>query len=271
MNVYTPASTKIVHNTRADMTNRLFVPQPVHLVQYDKRLPILAVRMYRDGQLYTIPDSAKVNIRLGKKDRTFVYNPALGVDSTKTIVYFEISLQMVTLFGEVNPVVEIDIADQIAASSPIPILIDRNPVQEDMIESSIEYITAKEYAEKAVEAANKAKTSETNAKASETAAKASETKAKTSETNAKASENAAKTSETKAKTSETNAKASESVAKVSEAKAKTSETNAKASENAAKASEMNAKTSEMNAKASETAAKISEEIAKEVEKPSKAY
>lgn len=206
MNTYTPGSTKIVHWTSVDMSGRDIVPRPVHLVQYDKRMPILAVKMYKDGQVYEIPDTATVNIRLGKKDRTFVYNPALGVDSSKTVVYFEITQQMVVLYGNVMPIVEIEIGNQVAGSGPIHIVVDPNPIQEDMIESTVEFLTAKEYALAAEASAIKAKTSETNAKASETNAKSSEIKAKTSETNAKSSETKAKTSEINAKSSETNAR-----------------------------------------------------------------
>lgn len=164
--------------------------------------------------------------------------------------------------------------------------------------------TAKDNADRAVQAAEEAKTSENNAKesenkakeseeaahASEVAAKASQDAAKvsednahdsevaskeseeaaaSSEQNAKASENAAKTSEGKAKVSEVNAKESEENAARSETKAKESEVNAKNSEDKARVSEANAKISETNAKNSEVAAKASEEAAKVSEQKAK--
>ena len=48
MGVYTPDSNRVVHYTYADMTARQIV-RPVHLVQYDQGLPIIAVKLYNDG------------------------------------------------------------------------------------------------------------------------------------------------------------------------------------------------------------------------------
>lgn len=233
----------------ADFVSRQ-IGRPVHVVQYDDGIPLLAVKLFSDGQPYTIPANADINIKLSKPDGKFVYNPALGCNSARNTVYFEITYQMVLFANELSPVIEVIIGNSVSASSSISIIIDRNPIQNDAIESTSEWKmiqSAVEYSKEAVTAAanasasrSAAKTSETNAKTSENAAKTSETKAKTSETNAKASEYAAKTSETKAKSSETNAKASEDAAKTSAEKVKTSETNAKASENAAKVSALQA-------------------------------
>ena len=188
-----------------------------------------------------------VSIRLGKPDRTFVYNKALGCDSTRTIVYFEITEQMTVFSGEYYPVIEIKDGDKIANSSTIYLVIDRNPVQTDYIESTFEYKELVEYRDEALKAKEAAKLSETNAKESEINAKESEINAKESETNAKTSETKAKASEEASKLSETKAKASEEASKLSETKAKESEINAKASETKAKESETNAKESETNA------------------------
>ena len=94
---YTP--TGISHATSVDFSKRS-VNQPVHIVQYDQSLPILAVSLYNNGQLYRLSESMDVSIRLGKPDRTFVCNKALGCDSTRTIVYFEITQQMSLFDGE---------------------------------------------------------------------------------------------------------------------------------------------------------------------------
>ena len=270
---YTP--TGISHATSVDFSKRS-VSQPVHIVQYDKTLPILAVSLYNNGQLYRLSESMDVSIRLGKPDRTFVYNKALGCDSTRTIVYFEITQQMSLFDGEFYPVIEIKDGEKIANSSTIYLIVDRNPIQNDYVESTIEYKELVDYRDEALKANKEAKQSELNAKASETKAKASENASKVSETNAKtseehalASENASKASETNAKVSETKAKASENASKVSETKAKESETKAKASEEASKLSETNAKASETKAKESETNAKSSEEHALASENASK--
>lgn len=176
MGVYTPDSNRVVHYTYADMTARQIV-RPVHLVQYDQGLPIIAVKLYNDGLEYTIPTNATVNIRCGKVDGNFVYNPALGWDSAMHTVYFEVTKQMTALAGEINPIVEIELNNKIVSSGAIAVQIDFNPVQEQSIRSTTEYLTAKQYATQAVDAAAKAASSASNASASATNAKKSETAA----------------------------------------------------------------------------------------------
>lgn len=225
MGTYTPDSNKIVHNVDVDFKRREIV-KPIHLVQYDDSLPILAVSLYSDGQTYTIPDSAYISIRVGKSDRTFVYNKSLGYNQAKNIAYFEITQQMTALNGDVKAVIEVNDNGNVACSSYIIFAIDRNPVQEDMVESTDEFTTIVEMKDIAVKSANEAKKSESNAKESETNAAKSANEAKKSESNAKESENNAATSESNAAKSENAAKESENKAKESETNAKLSETNA---------------------------------------------
>lgn len=235
---YTP--TGISHATSVDFSKRS-VNQPVHIVQYDRSLPILAVSLYNNGQLYRLSESMNVSIRLGKPDRTFVYNKALGCDSTRTIVYFEITQQMSLFDGEYYPVIEIMDGDKIANSSTIYLVVDRNPVQHDYIESTIEYKELVDYRDEAVQAAETASTSAANAKQSETNAKASEEASKLSETNAKNSENE---SVKYGNLSKSYAVGTDNVVRENDA-----EDNAKKYCETAKSSEFNAKQSETNAKA----------------------
>ena len=273
---YTP--TGISHATSVDFSKRS-VNQPVHIVQYDRSLPILAVSLYNNGQLYRLSEDMEVSIRLGKPDRTFVYNKALGCDSTRTIVYFEITQQMSLFDGEYYPVIEIMDGDKIANSSTIYLVVDRNPVQHDYIESTTEYKEIVEYRDEALKAGKEAKESAKIAsdsaktavdkakeaiEASETAVNAANSASESAESIIGVEENVtrignmvsekepiiteaaevASTSATNARQSETNAKASEEASKLSETNSKQSETNAKASEEAAKLSETNAKNSE---------------------------
>ena len=300
---YTP--TGISHATSVDFSKRS-VNQPVHIVQYDRSLPILAVSLYNNGQLYRLGESMEVSIRLGKPDRTFVYNKALGCDSTRTIVYFEITQQMSLFDGEYYPVIEIMDGEKIANSSTIYLVVDRNPVQHDYIESTIEYKELVDYRDEAVKAGKEAQEAAKVAKdsvqtvvdktkeaieAGQTAADAAnkasksaesilgvedrvtklETSASTSAKNAKTSEDKAKQSETNAKVSETNSKKSEEAAKASEDKAKQSETNAKSSETNSKKSEEATKASADKAKQSETNAKASEDESVKYSNLSKSY
>ena len=273
---YTP--TGISHATSVDFSKRS-VNQPVHIVQYDRSLPILAVSLYNNGQLYRLSESMDVSIRLGKPDRTFVYNKALGCDPTRTIVYFEITQQMSLFDGEYYPVIEIMDREKIANSSTIYLIVDRNPVQHDYIESTVEYKELIDYRDEAVKAGKEAKEAAKVAQdsaqtvvdktkdaieASKTAIDAANKASESAKSILGVEENVtrignmvsekepiilqaadtASTSATNAKASETNAKASEEAAKVSETNAKQSEINAKASEEASKVSETNAKNSE---------------------------
>ena len=284
---YTP--TGISHTTSVDFSKRS-VSQPVHIVQYDKSLPILAVILYNNGQLYRLSEDMEVSIRLGKPDRTFVYNKALGCDSTRTIVYFEITQQMSLFDGEYYPVIEIMDGDKVANSSTIYLVVDRNPVQHDYIESTTEYKELVDYRDEAVKAGKEAKESAMIAsdsaktavdktkeavEASETAVNAANSASESAESILGVEENVTRignmvsekepiitaAAET-ASTSATNAKDSEN-------KAKESETNSKASEEAAKLSETKAKESETNSKASEEASKLSETNAKDSENKAK--
>lgn len=279
VSIYTP--TGISHATSVDFSKRS-VNQPVHIVQYDRSLPILAVSLYNNGQLYRLSETMEASIRLGKPDRTFVCNKALGCDSTRTIVYFEITQQMSLFDGEYYPVIEIMDGDKIANSSTIYLVVDRNPVQRDYIESTIEYKELVDYRDEAVKAGNEAKEAAKIAKdsvqtvvdktkeaveASETAVNAANSASESAESILGVEENVtrignmvsekepiitsaaetASTSATNAKASEDKAKKSEEASKLSETNSKLSETNAKAYEEASKLSETNAKNSEIEA------------------------
>ena len=225
VSVYTPDSTKILHVAYADFVSRQ-IGRTVHVVQYDDGLPLLAVKLFSDGQPYTIPSNADINIKLGKSDGKFVYNPALGCDSARHIVYFEITYQMVILAEEVSPVVEVIIGSSVSASSSISIIIDRNPVQKDSIQSTSEWKMiqqAVEYTKESINAAASASASRSAAATSASNAKTSETNAARSATAAASSASAAATSASNAKTSETNAARSATAAGVSESNAFESE------------------------------------------------
>ncbi len=253
VSTYTPDSTKILHTAYADFVSRQ-IGRTIHVVQYDDSLPLLAVKLFSDGQPYTIPSNAEISIKLGKSDGKFVYNPALGCDSARHTAYFEITYQMVVLAETVSPIIEVRIGTSIAASSSIGVIIDRNPIQREDIESTSEWKVIEQainYSKEAISAAASASASRSAAAVSESNALVYRNAAQTAATNAANSASAASTSATKAKTSETNAANSASASATSATKSKESETNAKVSETNAKTSETNAKTSETNAANSE--------------------
>lgn len=137
---YSPPAAALIKATRADFDRRDVV-QPVHLVQYDDTLPVLAVTLYKGGQPWTLPTGADVNLRMDKKDGHYVYNPALGVSSDRATVYLAVTAQMTTGYGTFAPIVEVLAGGGVAGMAALRLEIDRNPVQDDMIESTDEYKT----------------------------------------------------------------------------------------------------------------------------------
>lgn len=137
---YSPPETALIKATRADFDRRDVV-QPVHLVQYDDTLPVLAVDLYKGGQPWTLPTGADVNLRMDKKDGHYVYNPALGVSSDRATVYLAVTAQMTTGCGTFAPVIEVLAGGGVAGMAALRLDIDRNPVQDGMIESTDEYKT----------------------------------------------------------------------------------------------------------------------------------
>lgn len=137
---YSPPAEALIKATRADFDRRDVV-QPVHLVQYDDTLPVLAVALYKGGQPWTLPTGADVNLRMDKKDGHYVYNPALGVSSDRNTVYLAVTAQMTTGCGTFAPVIEVLAGGGVAGMAALRLDIDRNPVQDGMIESTDEYKT----------------------------------------------------------------------------------------------------------------------------------
>ena len=151
--VYPVPETAVVYPTTAWMGTERGIAAPVPLVQYDNTLPILAAALYLNGQPYTVPDGAAVNIRMDKRDGHYVYNPALGVSEDRQTAYIAVKLQMTTGAGEYWPTIEIVIDGQVAGTSYVPLLIAENPVPEDAIESTDEFKTIQQLVEETKEAA----------------------------------------------------------------------------------------------------------------------
>lgn len=160
MKTYVPdTSSRIIHYTSVDFTKRT-VQTPIHLVQYDSSLPIIAITLMEGTNAYSLPADGVAELRYGKNDYTFVIADALGQSADGTIVYFEITYQMTVESGEHHPVVSIWVNDKIAASSTINIIIDRNPVQNEQIESLTDYTALRRFKSDAEAAAANAKKSE---------------------------------------------------------------------------------------------------------------
>ena len=152
---YTPSADRIIHNTEVDFQTRTQLGTTVHLMQYDKSLPVVAVALYSNGQPYQIPTGAEMNVRVGKTDGTKVYNPVLGCNSNRTICYFEVTQQISPASGSTLAILELILNGAIAGSSYIPLDIARNPAQDEAILSSDEYKSMNEIVDAAREALGK--------------------------------------------------------------------------------------------------------------------
>ena len=139
VSVYNVPSERIVHKAAVDFKDRSHIAASVHLMQYDKSLPVIKVELFSGGKPYIIPANADMNVRVGKPDGTKVFNAVLGCNSQRNIVYVEVTRQICAAYGTALAAIEVVIAQDVAGSSYIRLDIDRNPAQDDAIESSDEY------------------------------------------------------------------------------------------------------------------------------------
>lgn len=149
---YTPPGTSVVHNAQVSLTSRP-PASIVHLVQYDVTIPIVAVALMANGQPYTVPSGAAVNVLMNKPDGHRVYDPALGLSSDSQTAYIGITAQMTAASGNSNPIVEIVVDGNVASTGFFVLDIDPNPIPEDAIESTDEYKTIQQLAAEVTQAA----------------------------------------------------------------------------------------------------------------------
>ena len=123
-------SNRIIHETEAELVTRN-IPNVIRIVQYDQTLPVIAVALKKAGTEYALPAGAACNIRIRKPDGTVIYNPAYGCSSSRKIVYFEVTLQMAIVAGELNPTIEVVVSGKVAGTSPLRVIVEENPVKID--------------------------------------------------------------------------------------------------------------------------------------------
>ena len=133
-------SEKILHRANVDLVGRN-VPDVIRVVQYDRSLPVLEVALNMAGVAYPLPTGAACNIRIRKPDDTVIYNPALGCDSTRTVVYFDVTNQMTTVAGDMPGIIEVAVSGNVAGTSPFTLRVEKNPVENESVISEDEVIT----------------------------------------------------------------------------------------------------------------------------------
>ena len=104
--IYSPPSAAQVKNCTADFDLRR-APVPINLVQFDKTIPILAVALYKGGTAYKLPEDAEANVRMGKRNNLYIYNPVLGCNEGRNLVYVAVTPQMTTQDGVFYPILEV--------------------------------------------------------------------------------------------------------------------------------------------------------------------
>lgn len=137
IDIATNYSDRIIHETKVDFMKHT-ITKSIRLMQYDNSIPIIAVHLYKDDEPFILPENCEVMFRWSKKDFTYIRDWVLGCDSTRQIVYLEVSDNMSFYPGEVNPILELKIGGKVAGSTYFPITIDRNPVQRDDVQSSVD-------------------------------------------------------------------------------------------------------------------------------------
>lgn len=153
--IYSPPSAAQIKNCTADFDLR-HAPVPINLVQFDKTIPILAVALYKGGTAYKLPEDAEANVRMGKRNNLYVYNPVLGCNEGRTLVYVAVTPQMTTQDGVFYPILEVLADGGVAGTSPLQLVIQHNPVQEDDLEDTSEAQTLADFVGQAAASANAA-------------------------------------------------------------------------------------------------------------------
>lgn len=133
--VYTPDFNKhILHKAKVDFIKR-GIDSTIHIVQYDSSIPLIEVSLFYDNKVYTIPEDNNINIKIrwGKSENhTYIYKNVLGCNQTRDKIYFNISDDMSSKYGEFNPILELIYENDDTkglGSSEIKFIIDKNPIQ----------------------------------------------------------------------------------------------------------------------------------------------
>ena len=158
--VQMPDAGRIVQSITLDLAGGGGISPQIKLVQYDTKLPIVAVHLKNGQQPYTLPDGAAANVRMTKTDGKGVYNPAYGISADRHTAYVEISAQMTACAGLQLAVLEIVTGDMIKNTQPFALAVTANPLAEGTDTSSDEYNTLDSLAAQATAAAGAAAASE---------------------------------------------------------------------------------------------------------------
>lgn len=134
MDIYVENKNDLIHETSVDFVLRS-VSREVHVVQYDNLLPIIKVNLFNDDERFEIPNVARINVRLSKIDHTYVYKEITKCNLERNAIYFDVDFQMTVIDSKITFVIELVLGSTVACSSPVSLIIDRNPIQQGDVES----------------------------------------------------------------------------------------------------------------------------------------
>lgn len=134
MDIYVENKNDLIHETSVDFVLRS-VSREVHVVQYDNLLPIIKVNLFNDDERFEIPNVARINVRLSKIDHTYVYKEITKCNQERNAIYFDVDFQMTVIDSKITFVIELVLGSTVACSSPVALIIDRNPIQQEDVES----------------------------------------------------------------------------------------------------------------------------------------
>lgn len=129
----------IIHNTAVDFIKQIIV-EPVRLVQYDKTLPVIAVKLLKDGSPLPQFNNAKVEMLFTVFNGSVFKIEADSVTYTEneTVANFTVTENMTECYGEYSPIISVTADDnKIAGSSYFKLVINKNPIQKNTVPTQI--------------------------------------------------------------------------------------------------------------------------------------
>ena len=177
LEVYTPPTTAVIHETTVDIGNVRPLPKIIKLTQGDKSLPVIAIKLLNSGEPYKVPESATdARLNFLKGDGKAVINSALGVSEDRRTVYVEATEQTCAASGRGQAMLQVMIGEQVAGTGLFFIDVAPNPTTDASL-SETEIGVLQGLVDEANDAKTDAQQSASNAEKSASNAQASADKA----------------------------------------------------------------------------------------------
>ena len=153
--VQMPDAARVVQRITTDLAGGGISPH-IKLVQYDTKLPIVAVHLQNGAAAYALPEGAAANVRMTKTDGKGVLNPVWGISADRHTVYVEITRQMTACSGNQAATLEIIVGDMFKNTPPFILEVAPNPLADETYISTDEYTSLVQYVSQAEAAKNAA-------------------------------------------------------------------------------------------------------------------